>query len=70
MNRKNQRTRWIEEDLGHCCYAWVCKECDLTWTFNEGGPEENGVKYCPGCGRKIAEYVPYKDPLDEWVEEE
>jgi hypothetical protein len=24
--------------------------CLETWEFNEGGPEENGTRYCPYCG--------------------
>ena len=28
--------------------------CGAEWVFNDGGPEENGVKFCPKCGKSVA----------------
>lgn len=28
--------------------------CGVAWTFNEGGPEENGMTYCHSCGKRVA----------------
>lgn len=28
--------------------------CGIEWIFTDGGPEENGVKFCPKCGRSVA----------------
>ncbi len=28
--------------------------CGVVWTFTEGGPRENGMHFCPGCGAKVA----------------
>jgi hypothetical protein len=27
--------------------------CGVVWTFNDGGPAENGMRFCPGCGSKV-----------------
>jgi len=27
--------------------------CGTSWTFISGGPEENGVKFCHGCGKRL-----------------
>jgi hypothetical protein len=27
--------------------------CGVVWTFTDGGPVENGVRFCPGCGAKV-----------------
>jgi hypothetical protein len=27
--------------------------CGVVWTFTEGGPAENGMRFCPGCGSKV-----------------
>jgi hypothetical protein len=29
--------------------------CGVVWTFTDGGPGENNVRYCPGCGGKLVE---------------
>jgi hypothetical protein len=29
--------------------------CGVVWTFTEGGPRENGMHFCPGCGAKVAQ---------------
>ncbi|MDU3360809.1 MAG: hypothetical protein E7E35_24815 [Klebsiella sp.] len=28
--------------------------CGAEWVFNDGGPEDNGVKFCPKCGKSVA----------------
>ena len=32
---------------------WKCNKCDATWYLTEGSPDENDMKYCMQCGRKI-----------------
>jgi len=27
--------------------------CRLAWVFIDGGPVENELRYCPGCGRRL-----------------
>ena len=50
---------WIERDLGDR-YIWACEKCECTFWA--------GYYFCPHCGRRIAEFVKYRDPLEE-VEE-
>lgn len=33
-------------------YKWD-SACGESWTFIEDGPEENGVKFCQGCGKPV-----------------
>lgn len=28
--------------------------CGVEWIFPDGGPEENGMKFCPKCGKSVA----------------
>lgn len=34
-------------------YSWNGK-CGTSWTFFDDGPEENGMKFCPGCGKPVS----------------
>jgi hypothetical protein len=27
--------------------------CGVVWTFTDGGPVENDVRFCPGCGAAV-----------------
>lgn len=29
--------------------------CGMTWNFEDGGPEQNGVNFCPRCGKPLRE---------------
>lgn len=40
---------WISDGEG----LWL-GDCGLTWTFFDDGPNENGLKYCPSCGKKVS----------------
>ncbi len=49
----SKKTYWeYDEEYDY----WQCKECDLHWTMLDGTPEENGMQYCPQCGRRIVEF--------------
>lgn len=39
---------WTEYPEGY----WSTS-CGRSWTFIEGGPEENGICYCHGCGKPV-----------------
>lgn len=54
---------WSEDEN---CEMWECSECKTAWTFPADGPEENGMKYCPVCGRRIVEFIRYPEssPVD------
>ena len=50
--------RWVFEyelDYG----AWKT-HCGKLWSFNEGGPADNGVTYCHGCGEPVVVVIPVK----------
>jgi hypothetical protein len=37
-------------ELDHGDSAWA-GECGIYWSFIDDGPQENGVKFCPKCGK-------------------
>jgi hypothetical protein len=39
---------WVEDADG----LWET-QCKAVWEFMADGPEENGVKFCPCCGRLV-----------------
>lgn len=47
------------EALGTC--TWTGSEdcwessCGVAWTFPEGGPKDNGMRFCHCCGRALVE---------------
>lgn len=43
----------INEDERH----YICIKCKNEPMYFEGGPFENGWKYCPYCGLKIVEVL-------------
>jgi hypothetical protein len=32
--------------------------CGVLWTFSDGGPVENGMHFCPGCGAAVSVAAP------------
>ena len=55
-------TRYIEQDMnGGGDMAWECEECKGARCFDEFHPSECVFNYCPNCGRKIVEFVDYKE---------
>jgi hypothetical protein len=53
----SEETVWTEHYEGE---SWECSKCGAEWCFTDSGPVENGMKFCPKCGRKIAEVVRWK----------
>lgn len=39
-------------------------DCGGTWCLNDGTPPENGMKFCPYCGKLIA-WCSYQEDDDE-----
>ena len=53
------KDRWSGYDPATCAwtndadaYAWDTA-CGEKWLFNVGGPSDNRVRFCHGCGRKV-----------------
>jgi len=44
----DENCTWIETPE-----YWECDACGLSWVFADGGPAENEMRYCPGCGRRL-----------------
>lgn len=44
--------------------AWVCAQCGYIEDFEADGPEENGWRFCPACGREIEFSVDAPCPFD------
>lgn len=45
---------WTEDDDGN----WFAA-CEAAWSFSDGGPAENNVRYCHSCGAEVV-VKPYK----------
>lgn len=39
-------------------------ECGQTWSLNDGTPTDNGMKFCPYCGRQIV-WTDYVEETDD-----
>lgn len=53
QERKPEQCEWKPEDpdIMPGTYASACGEL---WTFIDGGPNENRVRFCQGCGKPVA----------------
>ena len=45
--------RWEYSENIYDESTWVCSICKEPWTLIDGTPQENGMKYCPNCGKKM-----------------
>jgi hypothetical protein len=56
MTDKRQEAvcQWQREDDDHMPDTWR-SDCGVLWTFTDGGPVDNDMKYCCGCGAKLQE---------------
>jgi hypothetical protein len=52
-----QPCTWTED-----CDYWEAT-CGGAFTFNDGGPTDNGFKFCPYCGKPLVA-VPCTEPAD------
>lgn len=51
MSETTKFTILDEADVNH--NAYVCKRCWDIVQFETGDPYENGMDYCPHCGRMV-----------------
>ena len=63
--------RWIEDDENEC---WDTG-CGGRFEFTEGGPKENGVKFCLYCGKRLVakpwkneDGKPTPEELSQWLD--
>jgi hypothetical protein len=55
----SSKCKWeLEEDTD----AWI-GTCKIYWVFNNGGPKDNDVNFCPKCGKSL-EIVSNTDELE------
>ena len=40
-------------------------QCDNAHVFGDGGPDDNQYRFCPYCGKKLAEIVPPTDDEED-----
>ena len=55
---------WSEDEDGN----WDTS-CDEKWILTVGGPKDNGMKFCPVCGKRLLE-KPYVCEDEEDHDEE
>lgn len=55
LSREQQAERvpceWSLTDDDAGVYSSACGEM---WVFNDGGPDENSVRFCQGCGKPVS----------------
>lgn len=49
---KSEPCVWTENDSG-----WWETTCQNSFVLNDGSPAENGMNFCPYCGRQLKEQV-------------
>jgi hypothetical protein len=55
---------WREEDPWGSEPGTYDSVCGERWSFIDGGPVENNVRFCQGCGKPV-KLVPFPVPADE-----
>jgi len=48
---------WMEDECDIEGPSWL-SACDERWIFNDGGPVENRVNFCQGCGGRVVVSLP------------
>jgi hypothetical protein len=43
---------WSQVDDEHTPDTWEA-DCGAMWTFTDGGPADNDMKFCPKCGKHV-----------------
>jgi len=56
---EKRRSTVLQHGAGKCAwsaeadYEYWSSSCGLLWTLIDGSPAENGMTFCPRCGRRI-----------------
>lgn len=64
MTTESEACQWREEDPWGPMPDTYATDCGEMWSFVDGGPAENRVKFCHRCGKPVT-VVPYQQPVDE-----
>lgn len=60
--RKQQTCNWYEAKPDWYGFVeWGCDNCGDGFVFEEGGPTENNMHYCPYCGARIVKVIPLQN---------
>ncbi len=51
---KAEQCTWTQSEDPHMPDTWEA-DCGAMWTFTEGGPKDNDMKFCPNCGKQTIE---------------
>lgn len=43
---------WSQVDDIHTPDTWEA-DCGALWTFTDGGPKDNNMRFCPKCGKHV-----------------
>ena len=49
MTELPKSCQWYEDEI----HGYWEASCGLTWSFGDGGPEENQCIFCPKCGKPL-----------------
>lgn len=62
LDERDAEVKALEKKLAAQCH-WSCpdredntyweSDCGLTWQFEDDGPKENDMQFCPKCGRHL-----------------
>jgi hypothetical protein len=50
----DEQCTWKQNEDPHMPDTWEA-DCGAMWTFTEGGPKDNDMKFCPNCGKPTIE---------------
>ena len=54
LKQQSKPCEWQQEDSEHMPDTWR-SDCGVLWSFIDGGPIDNDMKHCCGCGAKLKE---------------
>jgi hypothetical protein len=63
MTEPGMKINYCEWTLDEDTSSWD-SQCDKKWELTVGDPSENGMKFCPFCGR-VLKQIDAIDPIEE-----
>jgi hypothetical protein len=56
MNELEEQPCFWKQESFECADSFI-GDCGAEWQITEGIPSENGMNFCPKCGRKLVEIL-------------